>query len=89
MPISSIADSLRAPIIQPQVRSLTGTLASQVIRNYLPLNRGGTEKDLDTHGALRGEWPGLTPIMVDPQRWKRGNAITDAVFMIASFKGEG
>jgi hypothetical protein len=40
--ISSIADSLRAPIIQPQVRSLTRTLASREIKSCLPLNRGGT-----------------------------------------------
>jgi hypothetical protein len=53
MPISSIANSLRAPIIQPQVRSLTRTLASREIKSYLPLNRGGTRKDLDSRGALR------------------------------------
>jgi hypothetical protein len=40
--ISSIADSLRVRIIQPQVRSLTRTLASREIKSYLPLNRGGT-----------------------------------------------
>jgi hypothetical protein len=44
MPISSIADLIREPIIQPQVRSLTRTLASQEIKSYHPLNRGGTCK---------------------------------------------
>jgi hypothetical protein len=54
MRISSIADSLRDPIIQPRVRSLTRTLASQEIKSYLPLNRGGTGNDLDSHVTLRG-----------------------------------
>jgi hypothetical protein len=40
--VSSIADSLRVRIIQPQVRSLTRTLASRETKSYLPLNRGGT-----------------------------------------------
>ncbi|PKX99512.1 uncharacterized protein P174DRAFT_49911 [Aspergillus novofumigatus IBT 16806] len=40
--ITSIADLLRVRIIQPQVRSLTRTLASWEIESYLPLNRGGT-----------------------------------------------
>jgi hypothetical protein len=51
---SSIADSLRDPIIQPRVRSLKRTLASQVVKSYLPLKRGGTGNDLDSHVMLRG-----------------------------------
>jgi hypothetical protein len=37
--ISSIVDSLRVPVIQPQVRSLTRTLACQVIKIDLCVER--------------------------------------------------
>jgi hypothetical protein len=47
-----MTDLLRDRIIQPRVRSLTRTLASQEIKSYLPLNRGGTGNDLGSHVTL-------------------------------------
>jgi hypothetical protein len=64
MRITSKADLLRDPIIQPRVRSLTRTLASQQIKSYLPLNRGGTRDGLDSHMTLRGPFHPTSQLVI-------------------------
>jgi hypothetical protein len=56
------ADSPRVRIIQPQVRSLTRTLASREINSYLPLNRGGT-------GTTDAPWDFSSNQPTNPQKW--------------------
>jgi hypothetical protein len=63
-PVISIADSLRDPIIQHQVNSLTRTLASRETKSYLPLNRGETGNDLGSHGSLRDTFHPTSPPVV-------------------------